>query len=124
MGILLREGWTKALLVPILLKAHLRDCTEDNAVSEDCLDVDEWVRCPTGSGRWSKHVKVSDAYALVYYSSITIPSASRTESYVEGQQMLVESVSDVLFIKIYDQTVVDVEDADVAQVIQDIELMF
>lgn len=38
--------------------------------------------------------------------------------------MLVESVSDVLFIKIYDQTVVDVEDADVAQVIQDIELMF
>lgn len=38
--------------------------------------------------------------------------------------MLVEFVSDVLFIKIYDQTVVDVEDADVAQVIQDIELMF
>ena len=123
-GILLRDGWTKASLVPIPLKAHIRDHTEDNAVTVACLDVEEWVRCPTQSDRWSKHVSVSEAYALASYSSTAIPPSSRSEPYVEQQRIIVETISDVLFLKIRDQTIVNVEDEDMLEVIQELELMF
>jgi hypothetical protein len=46
----------------------------------------------------------SDTYAIVYYLT-TKPSPSQKETCLEGQQMLVESDSDVLFLKIRDQTV-------------------
>ena len=64
------------------------DYTEGDVVTEACLDVEGWVRCPTELGRWRTHIKASDAFALVYYPSTTIPSASQTESCSEGQPIL------------------------------------
>ena len=102
-GILQREGWMKASVVPIPLKAHLLEYTENNTITAGCLDVEEWVRCPTESGRWSRHVK-----SLM--RTPPYPRRPRWKLALTGSRSFVESVSDVLFLKIRDQTVVDVEE--------------
>lgn len=122
MGILLSEGWTKASRVPIPLMPHLRDEAGKENIMVASLDVDEWICCPTGTGHWSKHVKVSRAYALIYYSSTSVPSVLQAESGIEGLSVLLEMVSDILFLKIRDQAVVDIDDEDVVEV-GEIELM-
>ena len=97
---------------------------EDDAVTVACLGMEEWVHCPTQSDQWSKHVSISKAYALTYYSLTAIPLGSWSELYVEQQHIIVETISDALFFKIQDQTIVDVEDEDMLGVIQELELMF
>ena len=84
------------------------------------MDVEEWPLCPSAAGPWSKRIKVSDTYALFYYSSS--PAAPPGERGTNtGPVILVESISDVLFVKIQHGQVVDVEDQDVIEVVRDIE---
>jgi hypothetical protein len=110
--------------VPIPLKAHIRDYAGDDAVTLASLDVEGWIRCPTETGHWSKHVKVSGTYALIYHSTTTPSSVLRPESGIGGQQVLLEMVSDILFLKLRDKTVVDIEDEDIIEVVQEIGSMF
>lgn len=77
-GILQREGWTKASVVPIPLKAHLLEYTESDTITAGCLDLEEWVRCPTESGRWSRHVK------SLMRTPPYIPSTSQMETGSDG----------------------------------------
>ena len=61
-----------------------------------------------------------ESYALFYYSSShAAPPGERGID--TGPVMLVESISDVLFVKIQHGQAVDVEDQDVIEVVRDIE---
>lgn len=96
-----------AAVVPIPLKPHSRENLVDHFVMVTALAVDEWVR-----------------YDLFYYSSTPLLSAAAKGSGAREPHTFVESVSDVLFVRLHDHGVAGVDDDDVKEVLQDIHLMF
>ena len=92
-------------------------------ITEASLDVDEWIRLPSEGGQWSKHVKIAEEYALFYYSSKPT-SSTPTPDAPNMPSLFVESVSDVLFVRLQNRNVVDVEDHDVIEVVRHLDRLF
>jgi hypothetical protein len=107
-------------IVPIPVREPRGDDAYPRVVMAASLDVEEWPLCPSVPGPWSKQIKVSNTYALFYYSSS--PAVLPGERGINtGPVMLVESILDVFFVKIQLSQAVDIEDQDVIEVVCDIE---
>ena len=81
-------------------------------ITKASLEVDEWIQHPSVEGQWSKHVKIAEEYALFYYSSKPTSSTPTPEA-PNMPSMFVESVSDILFVRLQNCYVVDMEDHNV-----------
>ena len=79
-GILQREGWTKASAVPIPLKAHLLEYTENDAITANCRRG--------RMGALSDRVRSMEQACQVSGAYATIPSTSQMETRSDRQQIL------------------------------------
>jgi hypothetical protein len=119
----LQEGWRHASIIPIRVQDVFVDVPGLDDITEASLAFDEWLQPPLAQGPWNLHIKVSKTYALFYYST-SLTLASPKLACPPVPLTLVESVAEVLFVKLRDHLAIDVEDGDVTEVLQDISLMF
>ena len=121
LGIFVSNGWKEAYVVPIPVKEHIAA-----AVTVDCLATEHWVGGPScEDGRsWCRITKVTEGYGLFYHASKPRPTAIHSGSDAPGGGLpitIVEMVADVLFVKLRDGAVINVEDADVVEVLRNIQ---
>jgi hypothetical protein len=92
------------------------------------LNIDAWIKPPVdGTGSyWSLESNVTDTYGLWYYLGIPCYGVGSGQSIDVGEPdvMRVESIGDILYIKIHQGDVVDVEPEEVPEVTRMINDLF
>ena len=85
------------------------------------LDLDYWITKPVDmvSRTWVRVFKEYETCAVLYYASIPA-SPDGVPSHVSVDEMRVEDVGDILYMKLVDGEVVDAEEEELDDVLQHI----
>ena len=89
------------------------------------LDVGAWIEPPLDGGKsyWVLESKVTDTYALMYYSSMPRIEVVTDEG-GDMEATRVESIGDILYVKFQEGEIVDVEADEVEEVVKVVGELF
>ena len=113
------NGWKSAYTVPLLIRPHAKTPSEPSTVSR--LDLDYWITKPVDivSRTWVRVFKEYETCAVLYYASIPA-SPEGVPSHVSVGETRVEDVGGILYMKLVDCEVVDVEEEEINDVLHHI----
>ncbi|KAF8340223.1 hypothetical protein F5887DRAFT_1077021 [Amanita rubescens] len=117
-GVYVYNGWKSAYSVPILVRADA-PCGSSGISKHD---VDYWITKPADimSRTWVRVCKEYKTCAVVYYASIPVTPEGRPGHIPLINEMKIEDVGDVLYVKIVEGKIVDVEDEEINDVLRNI----
>ncbi|KAF8344828.1 hypothetical protein F5887DRAFT_1075018 [Amanita rubescens] len=118
-GVYVYNGWKSAYAVPLLVQPDAQKTSGLRNFRK--LDVDYWVTKPADvlSRTWIRVLKEYTTCAVLYYASIPA-NTDGVPGYNPVSDMKVEDVGDILYMKLVDGEIVDVEDEEVNDVLLNI----